>query len=40
MPLIKRKPVELVLPPREEDYDPQANVYYIKQTGEIFPDYE
>jgi hypothetical protein len=40
MPLIKRKPVELVNPPRKDDYDEDLPVYYLKETGEIFPDYE
>lgn len=41
MPLIKRKPVDLVLPPRKDDLgSDEAAVFYIQQTGEIFPDYE
>ncbi|PWN37330.1 uncharacterized protein FA14DRAFT_159430 [Meira miltonrushii] len=41
MPLIKRKPVDLVLPPRKDDLgSDEAAVFYIQQTGEIFLDYE
>ncbi|KAN0063952.1 hypothetical protein ACQY0O_003558 [Thecaphora frezii] len=39
MPLVKRKIVEMAPPPRAKgDDDPE--VFYLKATGEIFPDYE
>lgn len=40
MPLIKRKPVELVLPVLGQDYAPDQPVFYLKATGEVFLDYE
>lgn len=41
MPLIKRKPVELLPPPDPpKEGEPEPDVYYLAATGEIFNDYE
>lgn len=32
--------MDLVLPPLQDEGSSDDQVYYIKQTGEIFPEYE
>ncbi len=39
MPLVKRKVVELVPPPIASGSD-DPDVFYLAQTGELFPDFE
>lgn len=40
MPLLKRKPVVLLPQPNVDNLEPEAPVFYLKQTKEIFLDYE